>query len=61
MSLLGPRDIVDIAFDAPEGWYDVELLGESGSDDWPERLAAALEATAIVPQLRALQQALHAR
>lgn len=60
MSLLGPRDIVDIAFDAPEGWYDVELLGESGSDDWPERLAAALEATAIVPQLRALQQVLHA-
>lgn len=60
MSLLGPRDIVDIAFDAPEGWYDVELLGEPGSDDWPERLAAELEASPIVPQLRALQQVLHA-
>ncbi|WP_258046026.1 hypothetical protein [Leifsonia shinshuensis] len=60
MSLLGPRDIVGIEFDAPEGWYDVELLGETGSDDWPERQAAALDAAPIVPQLRALQQVLHA-
>lgn len=57
---LRPRDIVDITFEAPEGWYDVELLGEPGSDDWPERLAATLAAPALVPQLRALQQVLHA-
>ena len=59
MTSLRPRDIVDITFEAPEGWHDVELLGEPGSEDWPERLAAELGAPALVPQLRALQQVLH--
>ncbi len=61
---LRPRDIVGIAFEAPEGWHDVELLSEAGSDDWPERLVATLGAgelgAGLVPQLRALQQVLHA-
>jgi hypothetical protein len=61
---LRPQDIVDFSFDAPEGWYDVELLGEQGSDDWPERLAASVGAGPLagelVERLRALQQLLHA-
>ncbi|MGN7797911.1 hypothetical protein [Leifsonia sp. 22587] len=61
---LRSQDIVDIAFDAPEGWYDVELLSEHGSEDWPERLIASLDAGALAGELaerlRALQQLLHA-
>jgi hypothetical protein len=61
---LRPQDIVDFSFDAPEGWYDVELLGEQGSDDWPERLAASVGAGPLAGELaerlRALQQLLHA-
>ncbi|WP_348788688.1 hypothetical protein [Leifsonia sp. NPDC080035] len=57
---LRPRDIVDISFEAPEGWFDVELLGEPGSDDWPERLASALASPGMAAQLRVLQQVLHA-
>jgi len=61
---LRPRDIVDITFEAPEGWYDVELLGEDDRGDWPERLAAELpageQAPALAGALRALQQVLHA-
>jgi hypothetical protein len=61
---LRSQDIVDLTFDAPEGWYDVELLSDHGSDDWPERLAASLDAGALAGELaarlRALQQVLHA-
>ena len=61
---LSPQDIVDFSFEAPDSWYDVELLGEHGSDDWPERLVASLDAGALAAdlteRLRALQRVLHA-
>lgn len=61
---LRPQDIVDLTFEAPDGWYDVELLSDHGSDDWPERLAAQLaggEPTEeeLAERFRALQQLLH--
>jgi hypothetical protein len=61
---LRPRDIVDFSFEAPYGWYDVELLSEDPSGDWPERFASTLDAgelaSGLIAQLRALQQVLHA-
>lgn len=61
---LSARDIVDFTFEAPEGWYDVELLSENAGGDWPERFAASVgagdQATGLAAQLRALQQVLHA-
>lgn len=61
---LRAQDIVDFSFDAPEGWYDVELLSDHGSEDWPERLAGSLAAGALTGELaerlRTLQQVLHA-
>ncbi|MGO4534639.1 hypothetical protein [Leifsonia sp. 2MCAF36] len=61
---LRAQDIVDFSFEAPDGWYDVELLGEHGSDDWPERLVATLDAGGLADELaerlRALQRVLHA-
>jgi len=61
---LRSQDIVDFSFDAPESWYDVELLSDHGSDDWPERLAGSLEAgpltNELTERLRSLQQVLHA-
>jgi len=61
---LRPRDIVDFTFEAPEGWYDVELLSEDPRGDWPERFAATLDAgeqaAGLTAKLRALQQVLHA-
>jgi len=61
---LRPQDIVDLTFEAPESWYDVELLSDHGSDDWPERLSARLAAgepteAELVERLRALQHLLH--
>ena len=61
---LRSQDIVDFSFEAPEGWFDVELLGDQGSEDWPERLVASLDAGALsgdlAERLRALQRVLHA-
>ncbi|WP_374009675.1 hypothetical protein [Leifsonia sp. LS-T14] len=61
---LRSQDIVDFSFEAPDGWFDVELLGDHGSEDWPERLVASLDAGALggdlTERLRALQRVLHA-
>lgn len=61
---LRSQDIVDVAYDAPDGWYDVDLLSEHGADDWPERLVATLDAgplaADLAERLRSLQRLLHA-
>ncbi|MFP3466295.1 hypothetical protein [Leifsonia sp. SIMBA_070] len=61
---LRPRDITDISFEAPEGWYDVETLSEDPRGDWPDRLAATFGGEELrknlAPALQALQQVLHA-
>ncbi|WP_431245470.1 hypothetical protein [Leifsonia xyli] len=60
---LRPQDIVDFSFDAPDEWYDVELLSDQGSDDWAARLAGSLDAgpatAELTERLRALQRVLH--
>ncbi|MFP3381195.1 hypothetical protein SB767_33265, partial [Bacillus sp. SIMBA_069] len=62
---LRPRDITDISFEAPEGWYDVETLSEDPRGDWPDRLAATFGGEELrknlAPALQALQQVLHAK
>jgi hypothetical protein len=61
---LRARDIIDISFEAPEGWYDVEPLAEDPRGEWPERLAGSFGDPRLqqnlAPALQTLQQVLHA-